>query len=340
MPQQAAGGRAGAEVVMTRQAVTGAFGFLGRHIAAQLLDRGDEVVTLTNRAPRSVAGPGTVLARAFAGRVPGEVVEVAGRAGLSAAPLVFDRDGLAASLRGVDTLFNTYWIRFDRGHVTHAAAVENSRVLFAAARQAGVRRIVHVSIANPDPASRLGYYRGKAEIEAALAESGVSHAVIRPTVLFGDEPVLANNVAWFMRRLPAFGIAGDGRYGIQPVHADDAAAIALDLAARSENVTVDAAGPEVFEYREWVDAIRQAVHSRTLVLRLPGSLTMLAARTLGLALGDIVLTRDELDALTAGLLVSHAEPLGKTNFRAWLADATPWLGRVYMSELRRNYARP
>jgi uncharacterized protein YbjT (DUF2867 family) len=338
MPQDAAAGHAGAEVVMTRQAVTGAFGFLGRHIAAQLLDRGDEVVTLTNRAPRSVAGPGTVLARAFAGRVPGEVAEVAGRPGLSIAPLVFDRDGLAASLRDVDTLFNTYWIRFDRGHVTHAAAVSNSAVLFEAARLAGVRRIVHVSIANPDPTSRLSYYRGKAEIEAALAESGVSYGVLRPTVLFGDEPILANNVAWFMRRLPVFGIAGSGHYGIQPVHVDDVAAIALDVAARNENVTVDAAGPEIFEYREWIGAIRQAVRSRTLILHLPSALTMLAARTLGIALRDVVLTRDELDALTAGLLVSHTEPLGKTSFRGWLADAAPWLGRVYLSELRRNYS--
>ena len=322
---------------MTRQAVTGAYGFLGRHIAARLLDRGDEVVTLTNSRPRSVAGPGSVLARAFAGRPAGEVVEVAGREGLSVAPLVFDRDTLAAGLRGVDTLFNTYWIRFDRGHVTHAAAVENSRILFEAARRAGVRRIVHVSIANPDPASRLGYYRGKAEIEAALAASGVAYGIVRPTVLFGDEPILANNVAWFMRRLPAFGIAGAGRYGIQPVHVDDVAAIALELADRTENVTVDAAGPDRFEYRDWVDAIRRAVHSRTLVLRLPSSLTLLAARTLGFALRDVVLTRDELDALTSGLLVSHAAPLGTTSFRAWLTDAAPWLGRVYLSELRRNY---
>jgi uncharacterized protein YbjT (DUF2867 family) len=339
MPHDAAAGHAGAEVVMTRQAVTGAFGFLGRHIATQLLDRGDEVVTLTNRSPRSVAGPGTLLARAFAGRVAGEVAEVAGRAGLSTAPLVFDRDALAASLRGVDTLFNTYWIRFDRGHVTHAAAVSNSRVLFEAAKLAGVRRIVHVSIANPDPTSRLSYYRGKAEIEAALAGSGVSHGIVRPTVLFGDEPVLANNVAWFMRRLPVFGIAGAGRYGIQPVHAGDVAAIALDLGTGSDNVTVDAAGPEIFEYREWVGAIRQAVRSRTLILHLPSSLTLLAARTLGVLLRDVVLTRDELDALTAGLLVSHTEPLGKTSFRSWLNDATPWLGRVYLSELRRNYGR-
>jgi uncharacterized protein YbjT (DUF2867 family) len=324
---------------MALHAVTGAYGFLGRHIAARLLDRGDEVVTLTNRKPRSVSGAGSVLATAFRGRVPAEVAEVAGRPGLSVAPLVFDTDGLAASLRGVDTLFNTYWVRFDRGSVSHAAAVANSRALFEAARDAGVRRIVHVSIANADRGSRFSYYSGKAEVEEALSAAGLSRAVIRPTVLFGDEPVLVNNVAWLMRRLPIFGVAGAGRYGIQPIHVDDVASMALDLAGRDGNVTVDAAGPEVFEYREWVAAIRDASSSRTRIVHLPGALTLLGARTLGLLVGDVVLTRDELGALTAGLLVSHEEPLGRTSFRAWLAAAAPWLGRVYLSELSRNFRR-
>src|SRR4051812_21271646 len=139
---------------MARSAVTGALGFSGRHIAARLLARGDDVVNLTNHADRPDPFRGALEPR----------------------PLDFGRpDELARSMDGVDTLFNTYWVRFPHGAVTHATAVRSSRILFAAARDAGVRRIVHVSIANADPASRLAYYRGKAQVEQALAATGVPH---------------------------------------------------------------------------------------------------------------------------------------------------------------------
>ncbi len=207
---------------MTRHAVTGAFGFSGRHIAGRLLARGDEVVTLTNHPDRPDPFGGALDVR----------------------PLDFgDPAGLARALDGVDTLFNTYWVRFPHDGVTHATAVRNSRTLFDAAHEAGVRRIVHVSIANPDPASHFAYYRGKALVEQALVASGVGHAILRPTLLFGDEPILANTIAWLLRHVPLFGIPGDGRYGLQPIAVEDLAALALAAAAVDGDVTWDAAGP-------------------------------------------------------------------------------------------------
>jgi uncharacterized protein YbjT (DUF2867 family) len=301
---------------MGLDAVTGARGFSGRHIAARLLGKGRELITLTNHPDRPDP---------FDGRV-------------TIHPLAFaEPASLARSLRGVDTLYNTYWTRLERGGATYADAARNSRVLFEAARVAGVRRIAHVSVANADLAADLPYYRAKADAEDALRASGVSHGILRPAVLIGDEPILINSIAWMLRHLPVFAIAGDGRYGIQPIHVEDLARLAIELGQRDDDVAVDAAGPERLTFAELVGLIRRAVGSRALVAHVPGSLALLGGRMLGVALRDVILTGDELEGLTRGLLASRQPPLGTTRFTTWLADAAPWLGRRYISEVRRHF---
>jgi uncharacterized protein YbjT (DUF2867 family) len=302
---------------MTRHAVTGALGFSGRHIATRLVARGDEVVNLTNH--------------------PGRPDPFGGR--LETRPLDFARpEGLRQALDDVDTLFNTYWVRFPHDGVTHATAVRNSRVLFEAARDAGVRRIVHVSIANPDPASHFAYYRGKAQVEQALAASGVGHAILRPTMLFGDVPILANTIAWLLRHVPAFGIPGDGRYGLQPIAVEDLAALALEAAAGDDDLTWDAAGPEIFSFTELVEAVRAATGSRARLVHLPVPLSLACASLLGRAMGDVLLTCEELEALMAGLLVSRDQPRGTTSLGDWLVANGDWLGRRYLNEVTRHFA--
>ncbi len=178
-------------------AVTGAFGYSGKYIARRLLAAGRRVITLTNSTDR---------ANEFGGQT-------------RAFPFHFDRpDELAASLAGVEVLYNTYWVRFNHKLFRHADAVRNTLILFDAAQRAGVRRIVHVSITNPAEDSPLEYFRGKARLERALIESGLSYAILRPTVLFGAEDILINNIAWLLRRLPVFGVFGDGSYRLQPIY--------------------------------------------------------------------------------------------------------------------------
>jgi uncharacterized protein YbjT (DUF2867 family) len=302
---------------MALDAVTGAFGFTGRHIATRLLDAGRHVTTLTNHPDRPDPFGGRVAPR----------------------PLAFDDPtALSSSLEGVDTLYNTYWVRLERSGVTYADAVRNSRTLFEAAAAAGVRRIVHISIANGSLDSKLPYYRAKAEAEEALRATDVSHAILRPAALFGEEPILINTIAWLLRHLPVFAIAGDGRYPIQPIHVDDVARLGVELAATEGDVAVDAAGPERFTFSEFVRVIRRAVGSHPLVVHVPEPLTFLAGWGLGILLRDVVLTRDELAGLTSGLMGSHEPPLGTTPFTSWLEGAAPWLGRRYIAEVRRHTA--
>ena len=197
-----------------RVAVTGAFGYSGRYIAQRLLAGGHTVITLTNSVKRH---------NPFGERV-------------RALPFQFDHpEHLTESLRGTDALINTYWVRFDHRLFTHSQAVANTRVLFEAAKEAGVRRIVHVSITNPDVNSDLPCFRGKSELESALSSLGVSYCILRPTVLFGKEDVLINNIAWSLRHLPVFGVFGSGDYRLQPIYVDDIASAAVEKAAGGQN---------------------------------------------------------------------------------------------------------
>ena len=301
---------------MARVAVTGAFGFTGRALSERLLADGHEVVTLTRRS-----GIGDRLA-----------------ARISIHPI----DGatipeLAAALEGVETLFNTYWLRFPRGTSTFERAVARSAEVLAAARQAAVRRVVHVSVVNAAADAETPYVRAKAALEAVVRSSGLEWAIVRPTLTYGPNDILINNLAWALRRFPVFGIPGFGQYTVQPVHVDDVARICVQAAAGSSGVVLDAAGPETMTYRELVDRVRSAVHSGSLVVPIPSLLVYAAARVLGLRVRDVVLTRDEIRELTSSLLTSHEPPRGEIRISEWLPANAATLGRRWSSELARNY---
>ena len=251
----------------------------------------------------------------------------------------FDRPAaLAENLRGVRVLYNTYWVRFNHPRFTHAQAVQNTLRLFDAARQAGVERIVHVSITNPSLTSPLEYFRRKAELEAALQASGLSHAILRPTVLFGKEDILINNIAWMLRRFPVFGVFGDGQYRLQPIYVDDLAALAVRYGGRSDNVVVQAIGPETFTYRELVQAIGRIIGHPRAVVSVPPAVAYAFARGLGALLGDVVITRDEIRGLMDDLLLVEVPPAGETRLTDWAAAHRDSLGRRYASELARRRA--
>jgi NADH dehydrogenase len=298
--------------------VTGAYGYTGRYITERLLAAGRSVRTLTGKPPRHDL---------FGGHV-------------EAHPFSFDRpELLVESLRGTEALYNTYWVRFPYRDVGYERAVENTRILFAAAREAGVGRIVHVSITNPDESSPLAYFRWKAVLERELRESGASHAIVRPTVVFGREDILINNIAWILRRLPLFVVPGSGRYRLQPVYVEDLAGLCVEAGAHRDDVVFDAVGPETYTFDELVLLVRAAVESRSRIVHAPATAAFALGTVIGRAVGDVLVTRDELRGLMADLLVSAGPPTAETSFRAWVAEHANELGREYASELARHYRR-
>ena len=297
--------------------VTGAFGYSGSYIAELLLARGRRVRTLTNSPCQ------------------GHLLEHK----IEAHPLCFeDPDALECSLRGADTLYNTYWVRFNHGDdFCHAGAVENSRVLFQAARRAGVRRIVHVSITNPALDSPLEYFSGKAQVEQALVESGVSHAILRPAVLFGGHDILINNIAWLLRRFPLFALFGRGRYRLQPIHVEDLARLAVDQAAGQQDCVIQAIGPESFSYRELVRTLGRALGCPRPVVPMLPLVVWLVGWLVSKLQGDVTITRAEVAGLMQGLLcVDGAPPAGATRLGDWARKNAATLGRRYASELGRR----
>ena len=288
---------------MSTHAVTGATSFTGRFIAQQL-ERAGHVVRNLSRLELG------------------------------------DGDRLAAALDGTDTLYNTFWIRFERGPITYDWAIERSRLLFDAARRAGVRRIVHISVINASHDAPTAYFRAKAVVEDALTASGIAYAIVRPTVTFGPGDILVNNLAWTLRRLPLFGVPGDGRYPIQPVHVEDVAAVAVRAGDITEDVTLDAGGPETFTFDEFVALVRQAVGSRARLVHLPAMASLAAASLIGLFVRDVVLTRHEVTELRERLMFSTGPPAGTNRLGDWLAANAETIGRNWSSELDRHFRRP
>ena len=296
--------------------VTGAFSFTGRFIARRLLAEERRVRTLTNHPQR----PGT------------EDIKV------DIAPLQFtDRAALVESLRGADVLYNTYWVRFRHGRLGFGDAIANTRTLVGAAAEAGVRKIVHISVSNPSVDSHLDYYAGKARTEEIVRTSGLRWAIVRPTLVFGTGDILINNIAWLLRRMPIFVVPGSGTYRVQPVAAEDVAEIATWAAEQTNNLTVDAAGPDTVTYEELVEGIAIAVGRRPRFVYMPPSLTLWFGDIVAAYVRDVMLTQQELEGLMEERLVSQEKPRGTRRIDNWLLTNADGVGRTYASELDRHW---
>ena len=255
-------------------------------------------------------------------------------------PFNFDNPAaLTKSLKGAAVLYNTYWVRFNHKTFQHSVAVDNTRRLFEAAQSAGVRRIVHVSITNPSLDSPLEYFCGKAILEQNLVRTGIPHTILRPAVLFGPEDILINNIAWALRHLPVFGVFGDGRYRLQPIHVDDLAKLAVEEGAESENHVIDAIGPETFTYRGLVRAVAEAIGVRRPIIPVPPALGYAVGTAIGKCVGDVMITREEIRGLMADLLCTESPPTGATRLTGWLRENADTAGRHYASELARRRDR-
>ena len=299
-------------------AVTGAFGYSGKYIAQRLLDKGHNVITLTNSGNRP---------NPFGDK-------------LQAFPFNFDNpEKLVEALKGVSVLYITYWVRFNHKMFTHADAVKNTTTLFESAVKAGVERVIYVSITNPSEDSHLEYFSGKGKLESILKKLGVSYSILRPAVLFGKEDILINNIAWALRKLPVFGVFGNGEYRLQPIYVDDLAEIAVREGESRENRIINCIGPETFTYRALVETIGTIIGKRRLIIPVPPLIAYITGSIIGKIVNDLFITREEIDGLMADLLCVEALPTGKTKLTEWARDHADTLGRHYSSELARRRDR-
>ena len=299
--------------VPKRVVITGAFSFTGAAVASELSRRGWTVCSLTNRR-----------------RPPGADH-------IASVPLRFESKHLETVLSAADAFVNTYWLRFPYGGQTFETAVANSKLLIEGATQAGIGRFVHLSVSNAASNSNLGYYRGKAEVEAALRTSRLSYSIVCPTLIVGPRDVLTNNIAWFLRRFPIFPIPDGGNYRLRPLTLGDAGRIVADETESSETAQIDAAGPEIMTFREYVHTVARACGLRRTVVGVPGNLALAALRLVQRFLKDVVLTREELLGLQQEALLSHQSPRAKESVTDWLRQNGETLGRRYANDLDRHF---
>lgn len=296
--------------------VTGAFSFTGKYLTERLLAQGKQVRTLTGHPNNP---------NPFGDRV-------------AVFPYNFENIGaLVKSLEGASTFYISYWIRFSHGQMTFERAVEHTRILFRAAKEAGVQRVVYISISNPSEDSLLPYFSGKARLERALKESGLSYAILRPTVIFGPEGILINNIAWLVKRFPFFAVMGAGDYQLQPIYVEDLADLMVQVGEQREPVLLDAVGPETYRFDDLVRLVAQTQHRKARLLYISPGLMLAISKVMSLFLGDVILTRDEITGLMANLLISNQPPTGQTRLSEWLAAHADEVGAKYASELSRHY---
>ncbi|MDR1922608.1 MAG: NAD(P)H-binding protein [Candidatus Adiutrix sp.] len=302
-----------------RHILTGPFSYSGSYLARLLLESGaEEVRGLVSHSRDCLPGL--------------EAVKVH--------PLDFSNpEALVRAMAGADVFYNTYWVRFNHSRFTHDQAVKNTRILFQAAKEAGVKRVAHISITNPSLDSPFEYFRGKAELERDLAETGLSHAILRPAVLFGGRDILINNIAWALRTFPVFGVFGRGDYGIRPIHVRDLAALMLKAGQSRENLTINAVGVERFTYRGLAETLAGILGLRRLILPCPPALGYAVGKAVGWLRHDVFITWPEVLGLMAGLLdapESADEAPGRTALTAWAEKRKDDLGKTYASELARR----
>lgn len=296
-----------------KSAVTGVGGYTGKYITQRILDRGDSVINLTGHPNKQTIFGDSVKSYPFSFNEP---------------------DKLMDTFKEVDVLFNTYWIRYPQNNITFEVAIENSFKLITAAKDAGVKKLVHISITNPSIDSKYGYFRGKAIIEDFIIKSGLNFSILRPAVIFGNEGILFNNIAWFMRHLPVFGIPGNGRYHLNPIFVEDIADLAVSESLNQENRIIDAVGPDNFTMNKLVDVIKKAVGSKCLIIPTPKLIAYFVTSLLGIYLKDKILTLDELGSLEDDLLSSNSDAAGKTSFKDWIKDKADVIGKNYMRDAR------
>lgn len=296
-------------------AVIGAFGYTGKYIADKLLNSGIETITLTNKQNKF---------NLFDGKI-------------KAFPLDFaNPKNINSALTNVEVLYNTYWVRFNHKNFNHNDAVNNTKKIFQAAKDAGVQRIVHISITNPSIDSPLEYFRGKAILEKELIDSGISYAILRPAVIFGKEDILINNIAWFIRKFPIFGVLGKGDYRLQPIYVDDLAELAVKYGASRENIIIDAIGPETFTYKELVKTIMNAINVHKPIINIPYQIGYILAKFTGWVKNDVTITKPEIEGLMANLLFTNSPPAGRTKLSDWAKSNSVSLGINYANELSRR----
>ena len=286
---------------ITSVCVLGGSGFVGRHVCQQLAARGYRVRVPTRSRERAKE---LIL-------LPTVDVVTAN---------VHDPEGLRETIAGAEAVINLVGVLHDgRGEESFAAAhVELARKVVAACAARGIRRLVHMSALNADPAGPSAYLRSKGEAERIVRESGVDATILRPSVIFGPDDRFLNPFARALKFLPVM-VLPCPRARFQPVYVEDVATVFAstleDLASGGK--AYDLCGPSVYTLRELVEYVGTVTGCRRPIIGLNDTLSYAQARGMELPLikqlmraFDMLMTRDNFRSMTVDSVCGCALPFG------------------------------
>jgi uncharacterized protein YbjT (DUF2867 family) len=272
---------------MSCATVFGGTGFLGRRVVRLLHGAGTKVrIASRHRGHTQGDGIEQILADAH------------------------DERSVGTALARADSAVNAISLYVEHGSETFRSVhVEAAGRIARAARQAGIRRFVHLSGIGADTASPSPYIRSRGEGEAAVQAAFPGAVIVRPAVMFAADDAFLTTILRLLRSLPAYPVFGDGRTRLQPVHADDVAAAIAQILRQSKNPypVYELAGPRIYSYEELLRTIARIARLRPVLMRIPfalwGALAGLAER-----LPQPPFTRNQVELMQIDTAASESLP--------------------------------
>ena len=183
-----------------------------------------------------------------------------------------DQRSVEAAIAGADSVVNVISLYVEHGRDTfHSVHVETAAKIAEAARQAGIRRFVHVSGIGAKTTSPSPYIRSRGEGEAAVQTAFPGAVIVRPAVMFAPDDAFLTAILRLLRSLPAYPVFGNGRTRLQPVYADDVATAIAQILRQSQKPSpvYELAGPHVYSYDELLRTIARIAGLRPVLIRMP-----------------------------------------------------------------------
>jgi NADH dehydrogenase len=181
-------------------------------------------------------------------------------------------DSVVRAVEGAETVVNSVGILAPSGAQTfHEVHVEGARRIAKAAREAGAKRLVHISAIGANRDSNSRYAVSKAEGEAAVLAEFPSAIILRPSIVFGPEDQFFNRFAALARVSPVLPLVGGGRTKFQPVFSGDVGeAVANAVTGEGKPGAVyELGGPQVVTFRDILEATLRYAGRRKLLLPVP-----------------------------------------------------------------------
>ncbi|RNJ76985.1 MAG: NAD-dependent epimerase/dehydratase family protein [Nitrosopumilus sp. H13] len=214
---------------MVRIAVTGAGGFVARHLRRHLLQNGIDTVSISRKNFAPLRGEQKIISKNY-------------------------KDGVLSGIRGSDALIHLVGI--GRQSIRNSYGAVNTgtaRNMIQLCERAGIRRIIYLSGLGVSPAAELEYFISKYNAEQLIKKSELDYVIFRPSYIVGGDDPLSMHLKKQIKNT-AIEIPGSGRYSFQPVHIGDVVRILMDSATKSKfrNKTLDLVGPERITFERYV----------------------------------------------------------------------------------------